>query len=201
MYGGVEVYIHVSLNSALVRGELSASRTRRFTPKGKSPRYQSERRLGGPKSRHGRHGELKILGPTWNQTPNSSPSFQPIFLVFKKIKEGVCDHPVSVCLCISLCLSICMFVTSFFSLCIFPLCLGLLVCRDRRFESYSRHGCLCVCVRLFYVCVVLCRSRSWDELITRPRSPTDCPRLRNWKFHGCPMLQWEPKREYKKYSP
>jgi hypothetical protein len=29
--------------------------------------------------------------------------------------------------------------------------------RDCRFESYSRHGCLCVCVRLFYVCVVLCR--------------------------------------------
>jgi hypothetical protein len=30
-------------------------------------------------------------------------------------------------------------------------CLGSLGCRDRRFESYLRHGCL------FYVCVVLCR--------------------------------------------
>jgi hypothetical protein len=34
-------------------------------------------------------------------------------------------------------------------------CFGSLGCRDRRFECYSRHGCLCV--RLFYVCVVLCR--------------------------------------------
>jgi hypothetical protein len=32
--------------------------------------------------------------------------------------------------------------------------LGLLGCWDRRFKSYSRHGFLCVCVRLFFVCVV-----------------------------------------------
>jgi hypothetical protein len=47
-----------------------------------------------------------------------------------------------------------------------------------KFQSYLMHGCLCV--RLFYVCVILCRSRSCDELITRLSSPTDCPRLRNW---------------------
>jgi hypothetical protein len=58
--------------------------------------------------------------------------------------------------------------------------LGSLGCRGHMFESYSRHGCLCVCVRLFHVYVVLCRYRSCDELITRPRSPTECPRLRNW---------------------
>jgi hypothetical protein len=56
--------------------------------------------------------------------------------------------------------------------------------RDHRFESYSRHGCLCVCVRLFYVCVVLCRYRSCNELITCPRSPTHCLRLRNWSDTG-----------------
>jgi hypothetical protein len=32
-YGGVDVYIHVFLTSALVGGEWSASRTGRFTPR------------------------------------------------------------------------------------------------------------------------------------------------------------------------
>jgi hypothetical protein len=31
-YGGVEIYIHIFLTSALVGGELSASRPGRFTP-------------------------------------------------------------------------------------------------------------------------------------------------------------------------
>jgi hypothetical protein len=35
-----------------------------------------------------------------------------------------------------------------------------------------------VCLRLFYVCVVVCRS--CDELITPPRTSIDCPRLRDW---------------------
>jgi hypothetical protein len=30
-----------------------------------------------------------------------------------------------------------------------------------------------VCMRLFCVCVVLCRQRPFDGLITRPRSPTN----------------------------
>jgi hypothetical protein len=34
------------------------------------------------------------------------------------------------------------------------------------------------------VCVALCRWRSYDEMITCPRSPTDCPRLRNWSETG-----------------
>jgi hypothetical protein len=33
-------------------------------PRGKSPRYPLERRLGGPQSRSGRFGEVKILDPT-----------------------------------------------------------------------------------------------------------------------------------------
>jgi hypothetical protein len=32
--------------------------------------------------------------------------------------------------------------------------------------------------------VFLYRQRPCDELITRPRSPTDCHRSRNWNFHG-----------------
>jgi hypothetical protein len=44
-------------------------------------------------------------------------------------------------------------------------------CWDRGFESRSRHGCLSL---VFLCCVVLCRSRPCDGLITRPRSPTIC---------------------------
>jgi hypothetical protein len=33
------------------------------------PRYPLDRRLGGPQSRTGRHGEVKILDPTGTQTP------------------------------------------------------------------------------------------------------------------------------------
>jgi hypothetical protein len=38
-------------------------------PPGKSPRYPFYRRLGGPQSRSGRYGEVKIFYPTGNQTP------------------------------------------------------------------------------------------------------------------------------------
>jgi hypothetical protein len=36
-YGGVDVYIHIFLTSALVGGERSASRPGRFTPDGRAP--------------------------------------------------------------------------------------------------------------------------------------------------------------------
>jgi hypothetical protein len=36
-YGGVDVYIHVFLTSALIGGEWSASRTDRFTPEERAP--------------------------------------------------------------------------------------------------------------------------------------------------------------------
>jgi hypothetical protein len=72
--GGVDVQIHVFLTLALVVGEIS------FTPRaallpGKEPQYPLDRRLGGPQSRSGRHGEVKILDPTG--TRNSDPSGRP----------------------------------------------------------------------------------------------------------------------------
>jgi hypothetical protein len=63
-YGGVDVYIHIFLNSALVGGEWSASRAYCFNPRRKSHRYPLLRRQGGPHSRSGRHGEEKILAST-----------------------------------------------------------------------------------------------------------------------------------------
>jgi hypothetical protein len=38
-------------------------------PPGKSPRYPFYKRLGGPQSRSGRYGEVKIFYPTGTQTP------------------------------------------------------------------------------------------------------------------------------------
>jgi hypothetical protein len=49
-------------------------RPRPLYPRGNSPRYALDRRLGAPQSRSGRCGEEKILDPTetWNPTPRSS---------------------------------------------------------------------------------------------------------------------------------
>jgi hypothetical protein len=51
-------------------------------PWGKSPWYPLDRRLGGPQSRSGRHGEEKILGPprTRNLTPRL-PSPYPVAIL------------------------------------------------------------------------------------------------------------------------
>jgi hypothetical protein len=70
-YGGVDVYIHIFLTSALVGGEWSVSRSGRFIFWEKLPRYPLDRSLGGPQSRSGRLGEKKVLDPTGtrNQTP------------------------------------------------------------------------------------------------------------------------------------
>jgi hypothetical protein len=38
-------------------------------PRGKSPRYPSDRRLGGPQSRSGRDGEVNIFAPIGTRTP------------------------------------------------------------------------------------------------------------------------------------
>jgi hypothetical protein len=46
--------------------------TRPLYPWGKSLRYPLDRRLGGPQSRSGRHGEVKIL--VYPGTLNSDPS-------------------------------------------------------------------------------------------------------------------------------
>jgi hypothetical protein len=44
-------------------------------PQGKGPRYPLDRRLGGPQSRSGRFGEVKILTPTGIRTPTPRSSY------------------------------------------------------------------------------------------------------------------------------
>jgi hypothetical protein len=72
--GGVDVYIHIFLTSALDGGEWSVSRPVRFTPWGMSARYPENRRLGGPQSRSGQREEEKILDPTGTRTPTPRSS-------------------------------------------------------------------------------------------------------------------------------
>jgi hypothetical protein len=43
-------------------------------PREKSPRYPLDRRLGGPQSRSGRFGEVKIIDPTGTRTPTPQSS-------------------------------------------------------------------------------------------------------------------------------
>jgi hypothetical protein len=73
-YEVVDVQIHIFLTSALAWGEWSASRPGRFTPRGNSPRYPLDRRLGGTQSRSGRREE------NWpHRDSNSDPSVvQPV---------------------------------------------------------------------------------------------------------------------------
>jgi hypothetical protein len=59
--------MHVFLASALVGGEWSVSRPGRFTPT-ESLRYPLDRRLSGPQSRSGHHGEGRILDRTGTGT-------------------------------------------------------------------------------------------------------------------------------------
>jgi hypothetical protein len=68
MYRKVDVYIHIFLTSALVGGEWSSSRPAALPP-GRSPRYPFYRRFGGPQSRSGRYGEVKMFDPTGTQIP------------------------------------------------------------------------------------------------------------------------------------
>jgi len=51
--------LHAFLTSALHGDEWSASRPGRFTRTEKSPWYPSDRRMGGPQRRSGRHSEEK----------------------------------------------------------------------------------------------------------------------------------------------
>jgi hypothetical protein len=62
------------MTSALVGGEWLASRPGRFTPGGKPP-YPLDRRLVGPQSHSGRHGEEKFLDPTGTELrPSDRPA-------------------------------------------------------------------------------------------------------------------------------
>jgi hypothetical protein len=46
-------------------------------PRERAPRYPLYRRLGGPQSRSGQHGEVKILDPTGIRT-STSQVVQPV---------------------------------------------------------------------------------------------------------------------------
>jgi hypothetical protein len=61
LIGGIEVYLHAFLTSALDRGERSASRPGRFTPRERHPppSYPLDRRMGAPQSRSGQGVEEK----------------------------------------------------------------------------------------------------------------------------------------------
>jgi hypothetical protein len=71
-YGGLDVF----LTSALVGGEWSAASPFRLTPREPPPPYQLERRLGGPQSWFGRHGEEFIQALTGYRTTAPRP-FSP----------------------------------------------------------------------------------------------------------------------------
>jgi hypothetical protein len=63
-------------------------------PRGKSPRYPLDRRLGGPQRQSGQSGEVKILAPTWTQTPT---------LCLQPVASRYADYavPALTCVCVS----------------------------------------------------------------------------------------------------
>jgi hypothetical protein len=66
----------VFLTSALIGWVVNIT-PRPLYPRGKSPRYPFDRRLGGPQNRSGRRGEDKNLVPTGTRTPAPS-AVQPV---------------------------------------------------------------------------------------------------------------------------
>jgi hypothetical protein len=67
--GGIAPRININ-----TRGEWPAIRSGCFTPRGRSYRYRSDRRLGGSQSRSGRGGEKKkILAPAENRISMVQP--------------------------------------------------------------------------------------------------------------------------------
>jgi hypothetical protein len=86
VYGGMDVYIHFFLTSALVEGKLSDSRPCHSPPGEKSLRYPLERRLGKPQSRSGERGEEKNTRPY--RDSNSVPS------VVQPVASRYTDYPI-----------------------------------------------------------------------------------------------------------
>jgi hypothetical protein len=70
--------MNVFLTTSLVGDEWSASRLGRFNH-GERSLYPKDRRLGGPQSRSGRYGEVKILDPTGIRTPTPPSTKAPVF--------------------------------------------------------------------------------------------------------------------------
>jgi len=70
-HGGVEVWLHAFLSSALYGGKWSNLRPGSFN-RGKMPRYQLDRRSSEPQKRSGRSDEEKkenLIVPARNWTP------------------------------------------------------------------------------------------------------------------------------------
>jgi hypothetical protein len=75
-YGGVDVWIHIFLTSALAVGEWSASRPCRFTTGERAP---GTHWIGGPQSRsEQREEEIRDPTETRTRTPQSSSYPVPI---------------------------------------------------------------------------------------------------------------------------
>jgi hypothetical protein len=80
----------VSLNVATKWLAFVSWRSQPFYPRGNSPRYLLNSRLGGPQNRSGRRGEEKNLTSAGTRTPTSRPSAIPtelsgsFTLIFKK---------------------------------------------------------------------------------------------------------------------
>jgi hypothetical protein len=76
VYGGVEVYVHVFLTSALLGGEWSASRPGHFTPKERVPGIHWIGGWVGPRAGLDDVEKRKNPDPSGNRTPtrlSSSP--------------------------------------------------------------------------------------------------------------------------------
>jgi len=74
--GRGEVYHHIFLTSALDEGEWSTSRPDQFTPYGKSPCCQLDRRMGGPRAGLGAVVKRKIPSPRRDSNCRSSSPAQ-----------------------------------------------------------------------------------------------------------------------------
>jgi hypothetical protein len=93
-YGGVDVKIHDSLNSVLVRGEWSVLCHSRFSSPGKGPLCQLDKMLGSPQSWSGRYGQLKILDLNGTQLRSLGRSSSPLPVAIPTSRDAV-----NVCLC------------------------------------------------------------------------------------------------------
>jgi hypothetical protein len=85
-YGGIDVYIHIFLTSALVGGEWSA------LLRGKSSQCPLDRGLSGPQNRSGRRREEKNLSPTGTRTPTPLPS--------SPVSQSLSRLPIHIVCCI-----------------------------------------------------------------------------------------------------
>jgi hypothetical protein len=74
-----------------------------FTPRERAPLYPLNRRLGGPQSRSGRDGEVKILNPILTVVPiDLLVMIFSLLSLFWKNKSRLMRSPCFLCVCISL---------------------------------------------------------------------------------------------------